>query len=45
MLAILQQKYNSLSDAYDLLVSKNSRFIADKLKRQKIAREIRKGAI
>ena len=35
MLAILQQKYNSHQDAYDLLVSKNSRFIADKAKETK----------
>ena len=35
MIALLQEKYNSLSDAYDLLVSKNSRFIADKAKETK----------
>ena len=35
MLALLQAKYNSLSETYDLLVSKNSRFIADKAKETK----------
>ena len=31
-LAALQSKYNELSDAYDLLTSKNSRYMADKAK-------------
>ena len=35
MLALLQAKYNSLSETYDLLVSKNSRVIADKAKETK----------
>ena len=35
MIALMQENYNSLSDAYDLLVSKNSRFIADKAKETK----------
>ena len=35
MLAILQEKYNSLSETYDLLVSKNSRLISDKAKETK----------
>ena len=34
-LAILQDKYNELSDTYDLLTSKNSRYMADKAKETK----------
>ena len=34
-LILLQEKYNQLSDAYDLLSSKNSRYIADKAKETK----------
>ena len=34
-LAILQNKYDELSDAYDLLTSKNSRYMADKAKETK----------
>ena len=34
-LVILQNKYDELSDAYDLLTSKNSRYMADKAKETK----------
>lgn len=34
-LTILQDKYNELSDTYDLLTSKNSRYMADKAKETK----------
>ena len=34
-LALLQNKYNELSDAYDLLTSKSSRYMADKAKETK----------
>ena len=34
-LTILQDKYNELSDIYDLLTSKNSRYMADKAKETK----------
>jgi chemotaxis protein MotB len=34
-LAILQDKYNELSDTYDLLTSKSSRYMADKAKETK----------
>jgi chemotaxis protein MotB len=34
-LTILQNKYNELSDTYDLLTSKNSRYMADKAKETK----------
>ena len=34
-LIILQDKYDALSDAYDLLTSKNSRYMADKAKETK----------
>jgi chemotaxis protein MotB len=34
-LAILQDKYNELSDTYDLLTSKNSRYMAEKAKETK----------
>jgi len=34
-LTILQDKYNALSDTYDLLMSKNSRYMADKAKETK----------
>ena len=34
-LTVLQDKYNELSDTYDLLTSKNSRYMADKAKETK----------
>ena len=34
-LALLQNKYNELSDSYDLLTSKSSRYMADKAKENK----------
>jgi len=34
-LTVLQNKYNELSDTYDLLTSKNSRYMADKAKETK----------
>ena len=35
LLVALQSKYDALSEAYDLLASKNSRYIADKAKETK----------